>query len=535
MIKLLTVAIATLSICSIKTAVAATATTKNTTKNCPEGWVCPATPIYTSQIGAWYHLYWNKPGTQMSHWSEWTRYKPLQGYYSAGDPATISAHFTEMKSAGIEYVIFDHTNGIGNDAGTIEANGQSVLATNSRLGEGAQLKISVAIGYGLWGAKSLEAHNAETEHIMKNYVQSPQYMKINDKPLLIMYNSIESKDCFRCDWNDSRFTVRRAGGMIDGTNPLLQQYAGEGIWGWVIKSPQIESPEAMTVTPGWDTKHLGRATTPIERDSGAYYMKQWLTAIKKNPRNIIVASWNDWAEETSIEPGVSVSGPKWVDSYGTEVPDYYLQITSAYGNLRKGLMNGYYYKDEDNATVYLVSNGELVAQKAMPRGKPVVSLPSGTIKKLEGAAAPAAGAVGKISAGLFRVGPTLGYSNGTSYCLFDNMPNFTAMTGKTDANGITNFPSLPTEMKSDGFCVNKNSNNNANNNPNNTSNNNVKMTPGLFKVGASIGYTPDGNVYCLFDNMANFTRLTGKTDAAGIKNYNLIPASMVSQGVCKGK
>ncbi len=530
--RLLMLFMAALSIGTIEM-VNAASTTQKSSGNCPAGWVCPATPIYTSRIGAWYHLYWNKPGTPMSHWNEWTRYKPLQGYYTAGDPATVSAHFTEMKAAGIEYLIFDHTNGIGNDAGTIEANGQSILATNAKLGEGAQLKISVAIGFGLWGAKSLDAHKSEVEHIWNNYAQNPHYMKINNKPLMIMYNSIESNDCFNCNWDDSRFTVRRAGGMIDGTNPVLQKYASDGIWGWVMKSPLIISPEAITVMPGWETKHLGRNTTPIERDNGAYYMKQWLTAIKNNPRNIIVASWNDWAEETSIEPGVSVTGPKWVDSYGTEVPDFYLQITSAYGNLKKGLMSGYFYKDEDDATVYLVSNGELVAQGAMPRGKAVVSLPSGTIKKLLRPESPSGttpnnnGTVDKISAGLFKVGTTLGYSNGGSYCLFDNMTNFTALTGKTNANGITNFPSLPTAMKNDGFCLNKNANN--------SKEQVVKIPPGLFKVGNSLGYANEGNGYCLFDTMANFTKLSGKTNADGIKNYEMIPPGMVNQGVCRGK
>lgn len=502
-------------------------------EGCPAGWVCPATPIYSSQIGAWYSLFWNKPGSAISHWKEWTRYKPQQGYYTVGDDFTISAHFASMKGAGIDYVIFDHTNGIGNDAGTIEQNARSVVATNAKLGVGAQLKISVAIGHGLWGAKSIEAHKAEADHIWKNYVEDPHYQKINGKPLLVVYNSIESdKDCFGCNWDDPRFSVRRAGGMIDGSNPVLKKYANEGIWGWVMKDPLIASPEAITVMPGWDTKHLGRGTTPIDRANGNYYMKQWLFAIKNNPRNIIIASWNDWAEETSIEPAESVSGPKWVDSYGTEVPDYYLQITSAYGNLKKGLMSGYYYKDEDDATVYLVSAGKLVAQGAMPRGKAVVLLPSGTIKNLlrpadTNPAPTTPGGVDKISAGLFKVGATLGYSNGTSFCLFDNMTNFTALTGKTNASGINEFPSLPSGMKNDGFCVNPNSQASKKQSV-------AKISVGLFKVGATLGYS-NGSGFCLFDNMVNFSKLTGKTDASGIQNYDSLPSGMENQGICQGK
>lgn len=487
---------------------------------CPAGWVCPSTPIYTSKIGAWYSLYWNQPGSAYNHWPEWTRYKPLLGYYGSGNPSVVATHFSQMKAAGIEYVIFDHTNGIGNDGGTIEQNARSIVATNANLGESAQLKFSFAIGYGLWGATSVSAQNAEADHIWNYYSNDPRHYTINGRPLMVLYNSIESENCFGCNWNDSRFTVRRAGGMIDGKNPVLQKYAAEGIWGWVIKSPQIASPEAITIMPGWDTKHLGRATTPIERAQGAYYIAQWLFAIKNNPRNIVIASWNDWAEETSIEPAVSVTGPKWTDSYGTEVPDYYLQITSAYGNLRRGLMPGYYYRDEDNASVYLVSDGKLIPQGAMPRGRPVIFLPSGTIAKL---LALTSGPVEEmIPAGLFKVGYTIGYSKGESYCLFDSMVNFTAITGKSDASGIASYPSIPSSMKSEGICVNAKA-------PS------TEIIPeGLFKVGYTLGYSNGVNAYCLFDSMANFTKLTGKKDANGIKNYETLPTKMSNHGVCRG-
>lgn len=501
---------------------------------CPSGWICPSNPIYTSEIGAWYSLYWVKPeSSPASHWKEWARFKPLQGNYTIGDEHTVSAHFSQMKGAGIEYVIFDHTNGIGNDAGSIEQNAQNVVAVNAKLPESYQLKISIALGYGLWGAKSIEAQNSEAEHIIKNYVEKPHYKKINGKPLLVVYNSIESdKDCFGCNWTDSRFTVRRAGGMIDGNNPTLQKYASEGIWGWVMKSPLIASPEAITVMPGWHTKHLGRQTIPIERENGEYYMKQWLFAIKHNPRNIIIASWNDWAEETSIEPAVSIGAPKWVDSYGVEVPDYYLQITSAYGNLKKGLMADAFYRDENDNTVYQVSGGKLVPQGAMPRGKAVVMLPAGTIKNLlNGSPAgsnPAANPNNsdKISAGLFKVGATIGYSNGGSYCTFGSMESFTALTGKTNADGINNFAQLPGGMKNDGTCTNSKSSAAG-------SASVSKIPEGLFKVGLAIGHSNGGSGYCLFGSMEQLKQLTGKTNASDIKEYASFPTEMANHGGCK--
>lgn len=502
---------------------------------CPSGWVCPSTPIYTSKIGSWYSLYWNAPGKPHSHWSEWTRYQPLAGYYTSGDSNVITSHFSQMKSAGIEFVIFDNTNGTGNDGGTIDQNMRAIINTNDNLKTNSQLKFSVALGFGLWGARSVEAHNREADYIWNDFAQNRNHYQINGKPLLVNYNSYESKECFAADWNDQRFSVRKAGGMIDGSDPFLQKYSNEGLWGWVIKSPQIKSPEAITVMPGWHTRHLGRNTTPIERQNGIYYMKQWLFAIKNNPRHIVIASWNDWAEETSIEPARSVSATKWTDAYGTETPDLYLQITTAYGNLKTGLINGYYYKDEDDATVYQVVNGGLVAQGAMPRGKAVVYLPAGTIKNLNSSNTPGSGVgqVESIPAGLFKVGAALGYSNGSAYCLFANMNDYTAATGKKDASGVNAYSNFPSKMKNDGTCGAPASA--PPSPPSPPIKNETEIIPeGLFKVGATLGYSSGASAYCLFDSMKNFTKITGKTDASNIKDYPTLPTKMKSDGICRG-
>ena len=73
----------------------------------------------------------------------------------------------------------------------------------------------------------------------------------------------------------------------------------------------------------------------------------------------------------------------WTDSYGTEVPDWYEQITSAYGNLKTGLMPGGFYQDGIGGTsIYQVVNGQLVCQSAPPHGHPVIPLPAGLLASL---------------------------------------------------------------------------------------------------------------------------------------------------------
>ncbi len=71
-----------------------------------------------------------------------------------------------------------------------------------------------------------------------------------------------------------------------------------------------------------------------------------------------------------------------VDYYGAETPDWYVQITKAYTNLRTGLMPGSYYRDEDNPAVYKNENGTLVYRSSLPHQQPVIFLPAGTLAGL---------------------------------------------------------------------------------------------------------------------------------------------------------
>lgn len=57
-----------------------------------------------------------------------------------------------------------------------------------------------------------------------------------------------------------------------------------------------------------------------------------------------------------------------------------------------------------------------------------------------------------ISEGLFMAGAGIYYSNGSSYCHFGTMAQFTQITGRTDANGIRQISILPASMKNDGTC-----------------------------------------------------------------------------------
>jgi len=537
-----------------------------------KGWICMANPILPKDttVGAWYGIYYYAPGTAddagINRWSKQTRYRPKLGYYDSGE--IIKAQEPYFKEAGINYLLLDHTNGYENDRGQILRNAKRVFDNLDH-----SIPIAIAGGFPLWNAeKNAQERDIgikdEIQKIWNDFAQRPNYLKWFDnstntyKPLYVLYNDIQNdhpQDEIQRYWKDARFTVRYSAGYADSSNPLLQPYANlGGLWGWALHYPQLISSETIAVQPGHNTTHLeNRTATPTYKNNGAEYMKQWLFAIKNRPKNIIIASWNDWAEETSIEPGLAANSTaeKLKDSYGEEVEDMLLQITAAYTNLRKGLMPNTFYKTEDNNDVYKVENGRLIKQSAMPRRKPVIVLPSGTLTPYINTQPPTptpgptptptptpapaptptpTTPVTAISEGLFLINNRdIYYSNGSAYCSFSSMTHFTQATGRSSISGIRNFSSIPSVMKNDGVCAGGGSSPAPTPTPTPTEQpREVAITEGLFVVGINIYYS-NGSSYCYFPTMALYTARTGKTNIDGVRRYQSIPSVMRFDGNCQ--
>ena len=360
---------------------------------CPAGWICPAKPILSpmTKIGTWYGLLFQAPGTPFAvHWTH-TRYRPPEGYYSSGDPATVKSQFAQMRAAGMDYTVLDDSNGVGNDRGEIEKNARSIFDTNESLPKNEQLKLAFCLGIWnprVWDTSSANALRpfvqAEANHVYETYASRPSYFFWKGKPLLVEYGPYDSPDVPEAlrRWSDPRFTVRHAAYRAESANPVLQQYAREGLWGWFLPEPQLASDETIAVSPGYDRKHIYPNASVIDREDGRHYMREWLFAIKHRPENIVVSSWNDFSEETQVAPSVNVRGEPYVDSYGDDTPDWYVQITSAYAHLRTGLMPGVYYSEESGDAFFEVIDGKLKRQSDPPHGHPIIRLPAGALRGL---------------------------------------------------------------------------------------------------------------------------------------------------------
>lgn len=382
---------------------------------CPAGWLCPATPLYTSRVGIWYTNIYRKPAATTTpnyaeafHWDV-SRYEPSLGFYESDDSVALSAHLDEMNAAAIDFMLLDGTNGY---TYTLAYDTDVLVHTQLARPPAKRVPIAFSLGAQLWAsppgsANAVPQHQAEVDKVFTDYAGNTTptytyapafntppgtedlaslYFAWQGRPLMVVYNSYGA-GANGLDWVDPRFTVRRAGAIVSPSAPATTTYGANGWWGWVTEYPQLVTKDEIGVTPGADNAHRGCAGCDyvLDREGGDLFEREWLRAIASNPRSIVIAGWNDFIDETAIEPASPVSGrgaPPYSDSYGAEVPDWYLQIVTAYSNLRTGLMPGRVYREEGGAAMYRVTDGALVAEAAMPHGQPVIQLPNGSLAAL---------------------------------------------------------------------------------------------------------------------------------------------------------
>jgi hypothetical protein len=130
------------------------------------------------KIGTWYELYWQTPDSTWpgQHWALWTRYKPVGGYYSSGDPSVVQSQFAQIKAAGIDYVLLDHTNGIWNDNGEIEKNAKSIFDTDDQLPKDQRMPLAFVLEHGSLEHRSIQPlRNSRQKLIMSGAPMLPAH------------------------------------------------------------------------------------------------------------------------------------------------------------------------------------------------------------------------------------------------------------------------------------------------------------------------------------------------------------------------
>lgn len=166
--------------------------------------------------------------------------------------------------------------------------------------------------------------------LVDRYGGHPAYLRVDGRPVILTYAASLLP---AADWSEVIARLKSSGRnpLLIGDfvrSPLLDQFDGEYQYSNVFSSgdalASLDLAESLrvrtfnllrpgdlrrvwiaSVTPGFDDSHLVGRQTPriVDRSAGAVYADQWSKAVDTVADWVVVTSWNEWWENTEVEPG----------------------------------------------------------------------------------------------------------------------------------------------------------------------------------------------------------------------------------------
>ncbi len=164
------------------------------------------------------------------------------------------------------------------------------------------------------------------------YASKLAYLRVNDVPVIFVYAAARlDPPTWKTIIGRLRTSGRKALLIGETTEaPWLDAFDGAFLYASAGLSPSDVGPfdarfsllvrtfdlawpdrprrlvSVATVCPGYDaTIRPGRAAPrAVRRADGAFYDRQWTAALAARPDWVFITSWNEWYENTEIEPGL---------------------------------------------------------------------------------------------------------------------------------------------------------------------------------------------------------------------------------------
>jgi hypothetical protein len=161
---------------------------------------------------------------------------------------------------------------------------------------------------------------AEFNYIIKSYADSPNYLKFDGRPVIMIWNAKSHKSY---EWIDAYYSVADREDVAFLTDWWSYTSFSDGYTTYTNDSSgyllNIDPTKIVseTVMPGWDNTKVVKNGVVIPRGSGGFYTQWWNKVYKNNPDFVMICSWNEWHEGSEIEPSLE---------YG----DTYLNLTRDY-------------------------------------------------------------------------------------------------------------------------------------------------------------------------------------------------------------
>jgi hypothetical protein len=249
--------------------------------------------------------------------------------YSTEFPDEVAHSLADARAAGLDGVIVSWRG----DTDWNDRRLQYVLDDSQQLG----LRVSILVetllaadtGHILSEDLNPDKMRQWLEKAFDKFAPHPAFLRTGGKPVIFVY----SADSFaREEWRAIAQSLQQGGRniflMADTLDPTyLESFSGAFTYTTAGVSQQnlarFDSNQALrtetfdlvnggerriaaaTVIPGYDDTLLGRdSSLVIDRANGALYEAEWEAAVAAEPDWIVVTSWNEFWENTYIEPSV---------------------------------------------------------------------------------------------------------------------------------------------------------------------------------------------------------------------------------------
>lgn len=277
----------------------------------------------TRQVWAFYLSFWAGEGTW--RWQESVLDDtPLIGLYNSKMPDVAAMHIEQAKSAGISAFIVSW---FGIDE-TVTTTPALINMLNRAHEHGFKIGVAVDIYVGDFHRNYADIARS-LRWLMDEGIHHPAYLYYDQKPVILFafqhmagFGNRFWRD-LRAEFDPNQQTIWLAEGLsacclYDGA--MDGMYAFNMAWANGDKNFYIAERNLITafggryylpsISPGWDEDKIARAsnrpnpTSRRDRADGQFLIRAWDAAIATNSRVILVVSWNEFVENSHIEPSV---------------------------------------------------------------------------------------------------------------------------------------------------------------------------------------------------------------------------------------
>jgi len=216
--------------------------------------------------------------------------RPMAGPYDSSDTDVIAAQIKQMEDAGFDFALVH-----------IVFNGPRTW-TNARIFmdrlSGHRLKAAIVLD-GLYTETNAD-RAMWVQKVKDDFTSDSHYLRLYGQPLIVVYSAQLTFDVPGVTMRNMYWTSRYTP-ADNSFNPSTRLEPRD--WAFWSPTPQPLVNGMVPVIAGYDDSRLGREHPMFHpRDNGRYYGEQWQRALALHPELIIIYGWNEYFEQTAIEP-----------------------------------------------------------------------------------------------------------------------------------------------------------------------------------------------------------------------------------------